>query len=110
MIIANSTGTLAAGAASGNVLAGSPFETIGSRPRRIILAMTSDQVDTLFDFLVGGISIASRALMPGTDRYPQLPQDLVLEVTGLPGQKLFLNIFAVTALVAPGAIFAVQIL
>lgn len=110
MIISSSTGTLAAGASSGNVLADSMFETIGSIPRQITLGLTSDQVDTLYDFLVGGISIASRALIPGTDRYPILDQDTVLTVTGLPGQKLHLVIYAVTALVAPGVIYAVQIL
>lgn len=110
MIISGVTGTLAAGAASGNILAGSPFETIGGRPRQITLAMTSDQVDTLFDFLVGGISIASRAIIPATDRYPQIPDDVITTVTGLPGQKMFINIFAVTALVAPGVLFVVQVL
>lgn len=110
MIISNSTGTLAAGAASGNVLAGSVFETIGRAPRNVILAITSDQVDTVFDFLAGGISIASRSLMSGADRFPILPDDMALQFTALPGQKLFLNIFAVTALVAPGAIFIVHIL
>ncbi len=110
MIISNSTGTLAAGAASGNLLAGSPFETIGRTPRTVIVGITSDQVDTVFDFLAGGISIASRALMSGADRFPQLPEDTVLQFTALPGQKLYLNVFAVTALVAPGAIFIVHIL
>ncbi len=54
MIISGSTGTVAAGADSGNLLSGSPFETIGSRPRQVTVGMTSDQVDTVFDFLVGG--------------------------------------------------------
>ncbi len=110
MIISGSTGTVAAGANSGNVLADSPFETIGGSNRQVTVGITSDQVDTVFDFLIGGISIASRALIPGTDRYPQLPEDMVLVVTGRPGQKLYLVIYAVTALVAPGAIYSVQIL
>lgn len=110
MIISGSTGTLAAGANSGNVIAGSPFETIGRTPRQITIAMTSDQADTLFDFLIGGIAIASRALISGADRFPILPDDMALTVTGLPGQKLYLVIYAVTALVAPGVIYAVHIL
>lgn len=110
MIIADSTGSIAAGANSGNVLSDSPFRVIGRQARQIIVGITSDQVDSVFDFLVGGISIASRSLIPGTDRYPQLPEDMVLQVTGLPGQELFLVIYAVTAMVAPGAIFSVQIL
>jgi len=110
MIIANSSGTIAAGANTGNVLADSPFRVIAGGRRSVIVGITSDQVDTVFDFLVGGISIASRSLIPSTDRYPQLPEDMVLQVTGLPGQELYLVIYAVTALVAPGAIWSVQIL
>ena len=91
--------SLAANAASGNVLAGSPFEFV-SAPSIIILACTQAGAaasDVTADFQIGGESVTSQANVSNRSAFPTFLDDVFVKAGAQAGERLFLNYNNTTA-------------
>ncbi len=83
---------LAANSNSGNVLAGLQFEFTPKTNGRIIVAATGSAAGLVATFLLGGLSLADRVTIPLTNRWPVLPDDVLLDfISGPRGQRLLLS-------------------
>lgn len=89
-MVISRTDSIAANSRSANILAGEAFEFLPARSR-IRVRSTSAAVGVRMDFSVGGEVLAANALVPPTNRYPLDPEDLVLQVAGVQGERLFLT-------------------
>ncbi len=84
------TGSVAANDVSGNVLSGQQFEFL-TRPSQIFIRATGSQAGLRMYFSIGGITIATEAAVPGTNRFPVVPDDNMLAASGAGGERLFLE-------------------
>jgi hypothetical protein len=93
MILVPPATALAANSNSGNVLAGLEFEFIPPPGgQRIIVGVTGSAAGLMCTFLLGGVALASRVTIPPTNRFPVIPDDVILDFqAGAPGQRLFLD-------------------
>ena len=90
-MIASGSYTLTANGESGNVMSGNVFETINRTGRRVLAAASASTGTVYVDFMLGGNTLASRALIPATNRFPLLDDDLIIAVIGVAGQQIFMN-------------------
>lgn len=91
--------SIAANSASGNVLAGSPFEFVAANSI-ITLAMTrpgGTAGDINADFQVGGESITSQANISIRNAFPTFRDDVIAQAGAEAGERLFLNLNNTTA-------------
>lgn len=96
MVISRTGDSIAANSRSANLLAGEQFEFLPSRCL-IRIRMSASAVGLRADFQVGGISIVVNGAVPGTNRFPVIPDDHLLEVGGNRGERLFLTVLNTTA-------------
>lgn len=91
--------SIAANSASGNVLAGSPFEFVSS-PSIIRLAVTQAGAaasDITADFQIGGESVTSQANVSNRSAFPTFLDDIFVQAGAQAGERLFLNFNNTTA-------------
>lgn len=87
---------IAAGATS-NVLAGKRFENV-SRTGFLALAQTGSAAGLDAELYVGTRNAVEKSPVGGTNRVPQIPEDLVVdEVDAFAGEKIQLNVTNTTA-------------
>lgn len=98
MLMAPPATSLAADSNSGNVLAGLQFEFQPQGTARIIVRASGSAVGLVLTFLWGGINLAQRVTIPPTNRFPIVPDDVLLDfgVAGA-GQRLFCDFDNTTA-------------
>jgi len=89
-MLISGTVSVAANSTSTNVLRGEQFEFL-SRNMGISLRAAAAATGISLNFLVGGVSIAQGALVAPTNRTPILPDDFLLSVGGLRGERMFLT-------------------
>ncbi len=82
--------SVAANARTNNILAGNQFEFL---PRAAVLGYRASAAAAGLqaDFLIGGQSLMESAGIPGTNRFPILPDDFLAQFGGLAGERLFLT-------------------
>ena len=86
--------SVAANSASGNVLAGSPFEFVAANSI-VTLAATrpgGTPGDINADFQVGGESITSQANISTRTAFPTFRDDVIAQAGAEGGERLFLNL------------------
>lgn len=88
--------TLAANAVSANVASGKLYEAVPENSA-VRLYATSSVADSRVSLSVGGQQVINDELLSGANRFPVIPDDLVTEVGGFAGEKIFLTFRAVTA-------------
>lgn len=90
MLMAPPATALAANTNSGNVLAGLQFEFQPAGTQRIIVRASGSAAGLVMTFLWGGINLAERVTIPPSNRFPIVPDDVLLDfgVQGA-GQRLF---------------------
>lgn len=82
--------SIAANTLSSNVLAGEEFEFV---PMRSVLQLSStgSAAGLKIFFEVGGVAVASDALIPPTNRFPIVPDDTLIQVGCRAGERLILR-------------------
>lgn len=90
------TGSVAANDVSGNVLSGQQFEFL-PRNAQVYLRGTGSAAGLRAQFNIGGSVIATEAAVPGTNRFPVVPDDNLLVSGGVAGERLFLEYRNTTA-------------
>lgn len=89
MLISSSV-QVAANAVSGNVLAGELFEFLPVTAAVSVFA-TGSAAGLRATFTLGGVTQVSDGLIPATNRYPVRPDDGLVSVGGVAGERLFLE-------------------
>jgi len=80
--------SVAANTKSVNVLAGKTFEFVPA-PSIIRVYSTGAAIGLNMDFLLGGQSIVNDEEISAANRFPIRNEDLIAEVGGLPGERIF---------------------
>ncbi len=90
-MIISRTDTIAANTASANILAGEQFEFL---PRRsnVYLRISAAATGLYADILIGGVSVASGALVSDSNRFPITPDDNLASFGGRAGARLFVTL------------------
>lgn len=95
--------SIAANTTIPNVLSGKAFEFVASRSLvRVYVVSSAAGINATF--LVGGVSQIQDQLCSGANRFPIIPDDLVVECVALPGSRLVLSLRNTTA----GALTAIS--
>ena len=91
--------SVAANAASGNVLAGSPFEFVAANSIVTLSLVRAGGTpgDINADFQVGGESITSQANISTRNGFPTFRDDVLAQAGAEAGERLFLNLNNTTA-------------
>ncbi len=105
MVISLPSVSIAADSTSANLFAGNLFETLPTRSV-LILRLAGAATGLLCNFFVGGVAIAQAAAVPASNRFPISPDDVIAQVGGRGGEKVFLTVQNTTAaaLVLNGAV------
>jgi len=90
MHVISSQATVAANSPSGNVLAGNLFE-FPARPTGIVVRISAAAVGMTATFSIGGVIIMEDVQVSDSNRFPQIPEDVLVGAGALPGERLFLN-------------------
>lgn len=88
--------TVAANARSLNVLAGQQFEFVPAMSA-ITLRASAAATGLEADFNVGGLQVLASALVSDSNRFPVAPDDVLTEIGGDAGDRLFLSYLNTTA-------------
>lgn len=98
MPVISNTYVAVANARSANVLAGEQFEFVPGRAALITARMTTTAVGLKADFQIGGEAVVTNASISNANRFPQAPDDVLVNGVGARGgERLFLTIYNTTA-------------
>jgi len=86
-VMTGSTSVLA-NVTSPNIFAGNLFEFL-SRNRRLAFRLSSAATGIFLTFTIGGVVVAQDVLISDSNRFPILPDDLLVTVGGRRGARLF---------------------
>lgn len=81
---------VAANTRSANVLAGEQFEFL-PKAALVRFRASATAVGIRSDLQIGSQTVISNGAIPGTNRFPVVPDDNVCEFSGSPGERLFLT-------------------
>jgi len=73
---------------SSNIFTGNLFEFL-SRNRRLVFRLSADATGIYLTFTIGGIVIVQDSLISDSNRYPIIPDDVLVTVGGRRGARLF---------------------
>ena len=88
--------SIAANTTVANILAGKPFEFIAS-PSLVRVYMTGSATGINATLLIGGVSVMQDQLISAANRFPVLPDDLLVESPAPAGSRLVLSARNTTA-------------
>lgn len=88
--------SIAANSRSGNLIDGEAFEVI-AQPSRVRVSLSAAAAGLTVDLQIGGVSLLQGATPPATNRFPVRPDDSMLEIGALPGEKIDLRATNTTA-------------
>lgn len=83
--------SVAANATTGNIFAGNVFEFL-SLPSIVRVYIVAAAVGMNVDVLVGNESYASDQEVSGANRFPIRNEDLLVELGGLPGERIVVRL------------------
>jgi len=75
-------------AVSPNIFAGNLFEFL-SRNRKLIFRLSSAATGVFLTFSIGGVVVVQDSLISDSNRYPIIPDDVLVTVHGRRGARLF---------------------
>lgn len=81
--------SIAATTRSANLLDGEQFEFL-AQASVVSLGVSASAVGLTLDFFVGGVAQVVAAVPPLGDRFPIRPDDVLVAVGGLPGERMAL--------------------
>ena len=98
MLMAGST-ALTANQLLNNALSGEMYEFMQAAGI-VTVAASGSTADVKMTFSVGGVTIAEAALIPGTNRYPILPDDFLFGTGAPAGARLIMSLLETGGAVA----------
>lgn len=87
MVISNSI-SVAANSLSANIFEGEQFSFL-TKTSLLVFRLSAAVTGMRLNFTVGGVSIADNALVSDSNRFPILPDDVLVTVGGQAGERLF---------------------
>lgn len=105
MVISLPSVSIAANSTTANLFAGNLFETLPAKSI-LLLRLSAAATGLVCNFFVGGTAIAESAGVPASNRFPISPDDVLAQVGGRQGEKVFLTVQNTTgaAVVLNGAV------
>lgn len=105
MVISLPSVSIAANSTTANLFTGNLFETLPSKSV-LALRLAGAATGLLCNFFVGGVAIAESAAVPASNRFPISPDDVLAQVGGRMGEKVFLTVQNTTgaAVILNGAV------
>jgi len=89
MLISRSD-SIAANSRSANVLAGEQFEFL-PKPSLVRMRAAAAAAGIKCDLQIGSQTVISNGVVPGTNRFPVVPDDSLVEFSGGRSERLFLT-------------------
>lgn len=96
MSVMTDSQSVAANTTVANILSGKPFEFLPV-PSLVRVYCTSSATGVNATFLVGGVSVCQDQLMSAANRFPIIPDDLLVETVAPAGARLVLSVRNTTA-------------
>jgi len=96
MPVMSGTVSCAADAVTANIFSGELFEFL-SRNRRLSFRLAAAATGIYATILIGGVAIATEALISDANRFPIVPDDVLIVAGGRGGARLFATLRNSTA-------------